>query len=377
MCSSDLLPVNEAFGKVVAEELAASEGRSQVMLHDYHLYVAPRVIRDLVPDAALQHFVHIPWPGPEVWESLPRPIVEGICRGLLANDSVVFQTEECVDNFRLTCQAFLPDAYLKDDGTAILRHGRATCVWANPISVDVSDLLSRLAQPAAGEYRRALAPAPGERTIVRVDRLDPTKNIIAGFRAFDLLLERHPEWAGRARFLAFLVPSRNGILEYRHYTEKALALVKDINDRHGRPGWKPITVFHEHNRLQALVAMSLYDVLLVNPLQDGMNLVSKEGPAVNERNGVLVLSTSAGSYAELRDGVLPVRADDAVGTSEALHVALSMPAEERAARAKRLKEIVEDHDLDDWLRFQLEDLASIGCGQAAMSPVMGPALVGG
>ena len=90
-----------------------------------------------------------------------------------------------------------------------------------------------------------------------------------------------------------------------------------------------------------------------------------------------MLSTSAGSYAELRDCVLPVRADDAVGTSEALHVALSMPAEERAERAKRLKEIVEDHDLDDWLRLQLEDLASIGCGQAAMSPVMGPALVGG
>jgi trehalose 6-phosphate synthase len=179
------------------------------------------------------------------------------------------------------------------------------------------------------------------------------------------------------KFLAFLVPSRTSIPEYRAYTKEVFAQVEEINARHARSGWTPITVFHEHNRLQALVAMSLYDVLLVNPLRDGMNLVSKEGPVVNQRDGVLVLSVSTGSYAELRDGVLSVRPEDITGTAEALHTALSLPPVERRERAMRLRQAVLRHDLDRWLRLQLEDLNAVQQGEPLGCDGLSPAGDGG
>ena len=353
------LPVNQAFGEAVVEELRRNGGAGQVMLHDYHLYLAPRFIRQRVPGAVLQHFVHIPWPEPERWSVLPRAIVEAICQGLLANDSVVFQTQESAENFVRTCEAFLPDMRLEGDGGTILYLGRRTRVWLNPVSVDVTDLRARLSSEEARAYRDKLAAEADEHTIVRVDRLDPTKNVLGGFQAFDLLLERHPEWEGRVRFLAFLVPSRTAIPEYLAYREEVLSLVEGINARRGRPGWTPITVYHEHNRLQALAAMSLYDVLLVNPLRDGMNLVSKEGPVVNGRDGVLVLSVTTGSYAELGDGALAVQPEDIEGTAEALHQALSLPETERRERARLLRQAVLRHDLNHWLRLLLDDLNAI------------------
>lgn len=350
------LPVNQAFAEAVVEELERSERPGHVMLHDYHFYAAPLFIRNLRPATVLQHFIHVPWPEPQGWQQLPRPIVESICEGLLANDSVVFQTTQSVDHFVRTCEAFLPDAEIAADGGGVTHGGRTTRVWANPVSVDIWDLRGQLTSPEAETYRASLGAAAGEQTIVRVDRLDPSKNIVAGFRAFDRLLERHPEWAGAVRFLAFLVPSRTGIPEYRTYAEEVFAEVAAVNARHARPGWTPITVFHEENRLQALVALSLYDVLLVNPVADGMNLVSKEGPVLNEHEGVLVLSKSAGSYAELGEAALAVRSDDIDGTAEALHAALALPADERRQRAQSLRESVLRHDLRRWLSLLLADL---------------------
>jgi len=360
------LPVNRAFAESVADELAPISGPRQVMLHDYHLYAAPPLIRRLVPDARLQHFIHIPWPAPPAWELLPRPIVESILRGLLANDSVVFQTRTWADYFLRTCDAFLPDASVSWDDGSVEFAGRQVRVWVNPITVDAGDLQAQLASPEALSYQEALQPELGERTIVRVDRLDPAKNVLAGFRAYDRMLDQHPEWRGRARFLAFLVPTRPRVEEYRSYAREVFDLISDINARHGRAGWQPITVFHEHNRLQALAAMSLYDVLLVNPLRDGMNLVSKEGPAVNQRDGVLVLSVGAGAFAELGGHALPVLPDDVDGTARALHIALSMPLAERRSRAARLRQLVEERTLGDWLRLLLDDLATSPLGEPAL-----------
>lgn len=361
------LPVNEAFGEAVVEELSRVGGSAQVMLHDYHLYVVPRVIRDRAPGASLQHFIHIPWPPAQEWRKLPRPITSSICEGLLANDSVVFQTKSDVEHFVATCQAFLAHSRVTHDG-AIAYGGRRTRVWANPISVDAADLRARLSSARAQPYREKLASELGELTIVRVDRLDPSKNVLAGFEAFDLLLQRHPKWKGRVLFLAFLVPSRSRIPEYRSYTEDVFALVDAINARHGRPEWTPIKIHHEENRIQALVAMSCCDVLLVNSLRDGMNLVSKEGAIVNERDGVLVLSVTAGSHAELREGALSIKPDDIEQTAQALHTALSMPAEERRRRAALLRQTVKGHDLDEWLRLQLEDLRAIERASSRWGP---------
>ena len=349
------LAVNQTFAEAVVQELDRGQQRGRVLFHDYHLYAAPLIVRNLRPNALLQHFIHIPWPEPSAWQELPRSIVISICEGLLANDSVVFQTERCVKNFMRTCEAFLSGIAVDRSGGTVMHGGRCTRIWWNPVSVDIWDLRSLLASPRAEAYRAKLGAALNERTIVRVDRLDASKNVAAGFRAYGRLLESHPEWAGKVTFLAFLVPSRTTVPEYQAYADEVFAEVAAVNARYGTSDWTPIKVFHEQNRTQALVALSLYDVLLVNPIIDGMNLVSKEGPVLNERDGVLVLSTEAGSFAELSSGALPVDPDDVQGTADALHTALSMSGSERRERSRHLREAVIRHDLSRWLHLLLED----------------------
>ncbi len=353
------LPVNQAVAEAVATEFRTTRNCGPVMLHDYHLYAAPLFIRNLCPNASLQHFIHVPWPGLEAWQELPRQIVDSICEGLLANDSVVFQTERWAQDFLLTCWAFFPAARIDFTDGIVTYRGHHTRVAANPISVDVFDLRSQLSLPEARPYFSRLLAETGEKTIVRIDRLDPSKNVAAGFQAFDILLQHHPEWVGRARMLAFLVPSRESIPEYRAYAAETLALVDEINDRHRKGDWTPVKVYYQHDRLQALVALSLYDVLMVNPLVDGMNLVSKEGPVLNRRDGALVLSEAAGSYEELRDGAISLRPEDIDDTARALFSALTMSDNERHERASLLRRAVLRHDIGRWLQVQLQDLAAI------------------
>jgi trehalose 6-phosphate synthase len=222
------------------------------------------------------------------------------------------------------------------------------------------------------EYDAHLKTQAGEYTIVRVDRAEPNKNIIRGFRAFDLLLAQHPELRGKVKFLVFLVPSRPHIRQYQHYTEDILSLVQQLNAKYGTQEWQPITIFHENNYLQALAGMKLYDVLLVNPVVDGMNLVAKEGPLVNERNGVVVLSETAGAYEQLKKHVLPVSPADLEGTMQALYAALLMGPNERQERARAIKATVECEDTRHWLQCQLEDLLTIIRTKRASGPATDP-----
>jgi trehalose 6-phosphate synthase len=352
------LPVNEAFAGAIIDEIDGDGEGTQVMLHDYHLYLAPRIVRAARPMAALQHFVHIPWPGPAAWRLLPEAIVRRICAGLLANDSVVFQTDESVENFLATCRAYLGDraTILERQGT-IEYLGQTTFVWSNPVSIDVSEIAALRASPTLEHYRQSLEAPQDVATIVRVDRMDPSKNIASGFEAYDLLLSRHPELQGKVRFLAFLIPSRGGIAEYADYQAQVLDLVESINRRYGTDDWEPVTVFLQNNRTHALAAMTLYDVLLVNSLADGLNLVSKEGPLINETDGVLALSETAGSWEELHHGALRVNAFDIVDTAETLYKALVLDADERRKRADSLRSAINDHQASDWLKQQLKDLS--------------------
>ncbi len=362
------LPLNAAFAEAVIDEVRRAKGKARVMLHDYHLYAAPLFIRDRCPGVQLQHFTHIPWPGPETWSVLPASIVESICEGMLANDSVSFQTEQSKHEFLRTCRAYLPAVSVDRAETSIVYRGRAVNVFSNPISVDVFDLRRKIASPEVGMYGSRLAADDGMLTIVRVDRLDPSKNVLTGFKAYRLLLERHPEWRGRVRFLAFLVPSREVIPEYREYREKVFALVDEINALYGTNRWRPITVYHEENRPQALAGLSLYDVLLANSLADGMNLVAKEGPIVNRRDGAVVLSTSVGAYHQLREAVLGVEATDIQGTAAALEQALRMAPEERHERARALRHAVGRHDITAWVSTQMAEFK-----RAESKPVLRPA----
>ncbi len=352
-------PVNRAFANAVIEQMDRLGDGSYVMLQDYHLYLAPLYIRAARPQALLQHFVHIPWPSPEEWHQLPWELIESICRGLLANDIVGFQTKAAAHNFRLTCQTFLRGVAVDHDQSVIRHNGSETRVRVYPISVNVDNLRSQMDSAKVSTYKRRLSALMREYAIVRVDRLELSKNIVAGFRAFDLLLRRHPELLERVRFLALLVPSRTAIPEYQRLSEEVDEAAAEINARHGHTGWQPIVTIYGNNYARALAAMSLYDALLVNPLADGMNLVSKEGPIVNERDGVLVLSTQAGAYEELSPGAISVRPDDVDGTAEALWQALALSREERKVMARYLRWTVERHDLEFWMRSQMEDLQSL------------------
>ena len=348
-------PINEAFAAKVVEELTCGSIRA-VMFHDYHFYLAPGMVRQSCPGAYLQHFLHIPWPSPQVWRRLPEEMVREICEGMLANDSIVFQTHESARDFMLTCRAVLPDLAIDLDAGEVECEGRVAYVWANGISVDPEELMEAAGTPEFSRYRYLLRADPGQKTIMRVDRLDLTKNVVRGFEAYELLLQKHPELREKVCFLALLVPSRSDIDSFRRYQEETLALAASINKRFGNLHWKPIKLLFEHNRVQALAAMSLYDVMLINPVADGMNLVAKEGPLLNTHDGVLVLSKRAGAYEELSAGALGIDPYDVAGTADALYEALTMSAVERRQRSSALKQAVRQRDLRRWFRLLLADI---------------------
>jgi trehalose 6-phosphate synthase len=346
------VPANEALADALAGCIRPGE-MPTVMIQDYHLYLVPGMVRQKVPGCTLQHFTHIPWPEPRYWRLLPAAWRRDICAGLASCNIVGFQTPRDVANFLDSCEEFLPGAVADQARSEVRVGGRAVRVRAYPISIDPARLRRLAESPEARRHAARLAAEPGVRTIVRVDRMEPSKNIVRGFAAFEALLERRPDLRGRVRFLAFLVPSRETVPEYRRYRAAVSERVESINRRFG----DPIQVFYENNYPQAIGGMTLYDVLLVNPLVDGMNLVAKEGPIVNERDGVLVLSEGAGAYEQLKAGALSIAAADVEGTARALEQALEMGQAERAARVAILRRSIVRQDIGWWLERQLADLA--------------------
>jgi len=351
-------PVNVAFADKIAR--ASRTPDPLVFVHDYQLYTTPGALRDRLPEARILHFCHIPWPEPSAWALMPLVLRRELLRGMLGSDILGFQDERSAERFLRTCRANVPDASV-DFGSSTIRYGgREIQARVYPISVDPASLQAEMRSASAQAYRKELEARRGEFTFVRVDRLDPSKNVPAGFRAFGQLLERRPDLVGRAKFLAFLVPSRTEIPEYRREHAEVMEIIQQINSRFGRPGYQPIEYFYENNWDQALAGMSLADAVLVNSLADGMNLVAKEAPIVNDRDAVLLLSMEAGAWYDLRGaavGLDPRSVDD---TARAMEVAVEMPAHERLARAGYLRHAIESHDIWDWLEAQYDDLTQVG-----------------
>ena len=350
--------LNEAFATAVLAQ-ARSDRRPRIMLHDYHLYTAADPIRRARPNAILSHFTHIPWPPSSIWQNIAPVIREGIAGGLLANDVVGFQTVRYAHNFMRMIESFLPDATVDYDAWTVRRRRRTTHVRHYPISIDPEATLRVAGSRAARRRADQLLGGTREQVIVRVDRLEPSKNILRGFLAYEALLQHQPRLRGRISFLAFLVPSRTGLREYGDYGRKVQNAVDRINARFGRSGWRPVQIFYENDYAQALAGLSIADVVLVNPLVDGMNLVAKEAVIVSQRDAVLVLSETAGAFDQMADGALAVAPADVVGTADALATALAMPVEERRRRLAKLRRGVEREDITWWLRRQLEDLAEV------------------
>jgi trehalose 6-phosphate synthase len=353
------IPVNQEFANAVVDEAGRSELRPLVMVHDYQLYLVPRMVREKLPNARIHQFVHIPWPASSYWELLPGMIRTAICDSLCHADIVGFQAHRDVRAFLESCDSFLDEVEVDYRDQVVHYRGRTTKVRSYPISIDVDEVQQIATSTRASEYETRLQGALGKQTIIRVDRAEPSKNIVRGFSAYETLLDRYPELRGQVRFLAFLVPSRTHIRQYQRYIEEIDGVVQQVNSKYGTPDWQPIQIFYENNYIQAIAGMRLYDVLLVNSVIDGMNLVAKEGPVVNQRDGVLILSEAAGAYEQLRVGALPVAPADIEGTVRALYQALTMPAKERAARAKSMRETIETQDITEWLYRQLLDISEL------------------
>jgi trehalose 6-phosphate synthase len=354
--------VNRQFAEEIVAAMDAADGEPLVMLQDYHLYLCAGLVRERRPHARLQQFVHIPWPDPDYWRLLPMEIRRSICEGLLGNDIVGFQTPEHCRSFMYTCQAFVPDARIDHATDSVLWQGRRIEVRAYPISIDTAAVRRMAYSKEARSHDRYLPSHWNEFTVLRVDRAEPSKNIVRGFQAFDRFLEAHKEFQGRVNFVAITVPSRMDVVEYQDYLDDVSAAVGRVNATYANveTGWQPIHLIMGENYPRALAAMKWYDVLLVNSIIDGMNLVAKEGALLNERNGVLILSEGAGAVSQLGEHAIIIGPTDVEGTADAIHQALTMPLNERRRRAEGLRRTVESDDVTQWFENQVNDMLAYG-----------------
>ena len=346
-------PVNRAFADAVVAELDNAPDAA-VFFHDYHLYLAPRIVRDRRPDALLAHFIHIPWAETDYWHVLPEHLRRAVHDGLLANDVVGFHTSRWRRNFLRACRDIVGAE--TDYESVVVYEGREVRVSHHPIAIDPTEFDELRDSPAVLEAERAILQRRPEFLVLRVDRTDPSKNVVRGLRAFGIFLGLHPEFHRRVTMLALLDPSRQDIPEYSEYLGAIQRETRVVNDRFQVDGWLPIDLQIEDNFPQAVAAYKQYDALLVNTIFDGMNLVAKEAPLVNGRDGVLILSENAGAHEELGEWALTVNPFDVYGQAQAIHLALTLPAHERRRRAAALAEHVRTHDVEAWIEAQLVDL---------------------
>src|SRR5262245_3989738 len=350
--------VNRLFADAVASEVEARGGRALVMLHDYHFYLVGREIRERCPEAVLSFFLHIPWPGPDAWRVLPPPWREQVLTGLLGNDVVAFHTEGFARNFLLSAQELL-GLPVDLDAMTVQVGDREVAARHYPISIDVAAVRELAASAEVAQHAAELSEAfcdGDRRLILRVDRTDPSKNIVRGFEAFATLLEDHPELVGKVSFLAMLQPSRQDVPEYADYLAEIGAAVARINAAHGREGYQPVDLRLADDLAMAVAAYTVCDVLMVNALADGMNLVAKEAVVVSNRDGVLALSENTGAHQELGAFAVTLHPFDVQQQADALHEALTMDRGLRRARREAAARVVEENDIAKWLNAQLTDL---------------------
>jgi len=354
--------VNEDLAKVVIEHIA-DDVEPVVMVHDYHLYTLPAVIRKARPDVFLHHFIHIPWTQPDAWRVLPARMRSEIYEGVLANDIVGFHTRSYRWNF-LQCCADLMDLDVDFAKGVVHYDDREVWVRAYPLPIDYEATRKVARSERTQEFEVELKRRRRDHLILRVDRSDLSKNVLRGFTAFDQFLEEHPEFHERVTFIAQLMPSRMDVPQYREYLERIEALVAIVNHRHGTPDWMPIQLKLRDDLEEAVAAYKHYDVMLVNAMFDGMNLVAKEGPLVNECHGVSILSENTGAHEELGEWALSVNPFDIEDTADAIHAALTMSVQERERRAEGLKRAVTARDPGDWIDEQVADISEKGRAMA-------------
>lgn len=349
--------INRQFAEAIAQSVSGEDRPLLILPQDYQLYLVPRYLREILGERIqIQPFCHIPWPGPDAWRILPTNMRELLLSSLLASDRLGFQTEKDAFNFVQTCRFHLADAHSYGSRDSIHYQGRKIEAKAYPISIDVEKVESVAEEMETKLFKSQLIHYIGDnRLILRTDRVEPSKNIVRSLQAYRVLLERYPEHRGKVQMVAMLVPSRMEVGEYQTYLKEITAEGSLINADFSDGFWEPVRIILGSNYHRAIAAMQLYDVLMVNPLADGMNLVAKEGPIVNQREGVLLLSEYAGAYYELGEHALSVSPFDIYTTAETIHQALTMPAEEKTRRAEALRNQIKTADVKLWFKTQVDD----------------------
>lgn len=341
--------VNRKYARVVAE--SASED-AYVWIHDYHLMLAARELRELGYGGRVGFFLHTPFPSPDVFVNLPWRVE--ILRAMLQFDLVGLQVERDRRNF-LACVERLLGEEVLDTGTGVSvvesREG-STRVAAFPISIDFGNFAERAASEDVEErMRRIRDDFSAEKLVLGVDRLDYTKGIPYRLNAFEKALEEDPDLHGRVTLIQIVVPSREGIAQYSDLKVEIEQQVGAINGRFAGAGWMPVHyLYRSVPQDELLASYRAADVGFVTPLKDGMNLVSKEYCASTvDEEGVLILSEFAGSAAQLQDGALLVNPYDVEGMAMALWRALRMDDGERAGRMRDMREGIRVHDIFWWV----------------------------
>jgi trehalose 6-phosphate synthase len=326
--------VNDEFARVAADAAAPND---VVLVQDYQLSLVPGALRQLRPDLRVVHFTHTPFCSADDVAILPEDVANSLFRSL-ATATAGFHTKRWANAYKQSARAALGRGFAIADP------------FAASLGPDVGALEEVAASPGARAAAAALADAVGDRLVVlRTDRIEPSKNIVRGFLAFDRLLEARPGLRGRVVFVAMLYASRQGLAEYLAYANEIEQAVARINDRWSTRDWQPIVLDDRDDFSRSVAGMQRYDVLFVNPLRDGLNLVAKEGPACNRRDGLLCLSPEAGAYDELKSAAIAVHPYDVEQCAAALDTALAMPLDERANMARRLRKLATARTPADWL----------------------------
>jgi trehalose 6-phosphate synthase len=343
--------VNERFARGAAQ----AAGKSGVIwVHDYQLQLVPGMIRQLSPQSKIGFFLHIPFPPVDIFERLPwrRQVLEG----LLGADYIAFQTKRAVLNFAAAAREIVG---ARGPASSLVFEGRRVRAQAVPISVDVkqSHQVSNTPEVAAIAAKLKKDLGNPDHIVLGVDRLDYTKGIDLRLRAFEVMLQRHPELAGKVSMVQIAVPSREDVGEYQTIRSKVEELVGHINGRFGRAAWVPVHYQYRSFPFAELVgAYRAADVMLVTPLRDGMNLVALEYVATRlDDTGALILSEFAGAAERLGDALI-VNPYDLDALARAIHTAVMMDPGQQAVRMRRLRRAVNRWDVYSWAQ---ENLAAI------------------
>jgi trehalose 6-phosphate synthase len=335
---------------------ASGRPAARAVIQDYHLCLAPQMLAERAPGIPIAHFSHTPWAPPDYYRMLPRDTGREVLAGILGADHAGFLCRRWANAFVDCCAEFL-DADVDPARSQVTHAGHVTSIGVHPLGVDAGRLQARAAERDVLSRMRALAEATaGMRLIVRVDRTELSKNIVRGLEAYRELLRARPEWHGKVMHVAFAYPSRHDLPEYREYTAAVQRMAFQIQDEFASPGWDPLLLEVNDDYARSLAACRLADVMLVNPIRDGMNLVAKEGPILSDRGCALVLSTEAGAADELGPHALMVNPFDISQTAQALHEALAMSAEERERRSAALTAAAAAMPPRRWFRDQLDAL---------------------